>query len=93
MGTIDDQSHVVLHYHTVFHKDGHLNGHYRQTVTERYSITQARQNLSRLVRETERGKAVALTRRGEPVAMLIGRRRFEQLASNHSGFTEAVSFP
>ncbi|MCY4132747.1 MAG: hypothetical protein OXF39_08935 [Nitrospira sp.] len=63
MVTMPDMRHVVLHCHTVFHKDGHLHGHYRQTVTERYSIAQARWNLSRLVRETERGKAVALTRR------------------------------
>lgn len=58
-------------------------------MTKRYSIAEARRNLPRLVREAERGKAVELTRRGEPVAMLISRRRFEQLASNHSGFTEA----
>ena len=58
-------------------------------MTERYSITDARRNLPRLVHEAERGKAVELTRRGETVAMLISRRRFEQLASNYSGFAEA----
>ena len=57
-------------------------------MTERYSIAEARRNLPKLVHEAERGKAVELTRRGESVAMLISRRRFEQLASNHSGFTE-----
>lgn len=58
-------------------------------MTERYSIAEARRNLPRLVHEVERGKAVELTRRGEPVPMLISRRRFEQLASNYSGFAEA----
>ena len=58
-------------------------------MTERYSIAEARRNLPRLVREAERGKAVELTRRGESVAMLISRRRFEKLASHHSGFAEA----
>lgn len=58
-------------------------------MTERYSITEACRNLPRLVREVERGKAVELTRRGESIAMLISRRRFEQLASNYSGFGEA----
>ena len=53
-------------------------------MTERYSIAEARRNLPKLVHEAERGKAVELTRRGESVAMLISRRRFEQLASNHS---------
>lgn len=58
-------------------------------MTERYSITEARRNLPRLVHEAEHGKAVELTRRGESVAMLISRRRFEQLASNYSGFADA----
>lgn len=58
-------------------------------MTERYSIAEARRNLPRLVHEAERGKIVELTRRGEPMAMLIGRRRFEQLASKHSSFAEA----
>lgn len=58
-------------------------------MTNRYSIAEARRNLSRLVREAERGKVVELTRRSEPVAMLISRRRFEQQASRYSGFAEA----
>ena len=58
-------------------------------MAERYSIAEARRNLPRLVHEAERGKAVELTRRGESVAMLISRRRFEQLASNYSSFAEA----
>jgi len=58
-------------------------------MTERYSIAEARRNLSRLVHVAERGKTVELTRRAEPVAMLISRRRFEQLASHYSGFAEA----
>ena len=61
----------------------------KETMTERYSIAKARRNLPRLVHEAERGKAVELTRRGESVAMIISRRRFEQLASNYSGFAEA----
>lgn len=58
-------------------------------MTQRYSSAEARRNLPRLVHEAERGKTVELTRRGEPVAMLISRRHFNQLASSHSGFTEA----
>ncbi len=58
-------------------------------MTERYSIAEASRNLSRLVHEAERGKTVELTRRGESVAMLVSRRRFEQLASRHAGFAEA----
>ena len=58
-------------------------------MTDRHSIAEARSNLPRLVREAERGKAVELTRRGEPVAVLIGRRQFERLTSNYRSFVEA----
>ena len=57
-------------------------------MTERYSIADARYNFPRLVREAEYGKIVELTRRGEPVAVIIGRRHFEQLSLNYRGFTE-----
>ena len=57
-------------------------------MSERYSIADARHNFPRLVREAEHGRIVGLTRRGELVAMLIGSRHYEQLASNFSGFEE-----
>ena len=57
-------------------------------MTERYSISAARSNFPRLVHEAEHGKTVGLTRRGELVAMLIGRRHFEQLSASHRGFAE-----
>lgn len=54
-----------------------------------HSIAEARRNLPRLVREAERGKAVELTRRGEPVAVLIGRRQFERLTGKYRSFFDA----
>lgn len=56
---------------------------------DRHSIAEARSNLPKLVREAERGKAVELTRRGEPVAVIIGRRQFEQLTAVRRGFAAA----
>ncbi len=56
---------------------------------ERHSIAEARRNLPRLIREAEHGKTVELTRRGEPVAVLVGRRMFERLAAGRRGFDEA----
>jgi antitoxin (DNA-binding transcriptional repressor) of toxin-antitoxin stability system len=41
------------------------------------------------VRAAESGKAVELTRRGEPVAVLIGRRQYERLTMKYRGFSEA----
>lgn len=55
---------------------------------DRHSIAEARSALSRLVREAERGKAVELTRRGEPVAVLIGCRQFERLTSRYRSFVK-----
>ena len=58
-------------------------------MNDRHSIAEARRNLPRLVREAENGKAVELTRRGEPVAVLIGRRHFDRLAAGRRGFAQA----
>lgn len=58
-------------------------------MSDRHSIAEARSNLPRLVREAERGKAVELTRRGEPVAVLIGHRQFERLTGQYRSFFDA----
>jgi prevent-host-death family protein len=58
-------------------------------VAKQQSIAEARSNLPSLVREVESGKAVELTRRGEPVAVLIGRRQYLRLTSKYRRFSEA----
>ena len=55
------------------------------------SIAEARSSLPSLVREVESGKSVELTRRGRPVAVLIGRQEYMRLASRHRGFSEAYA--
>ena len=55
----------------------------------KHSIADARGNLPKLVREAESGTAVELTRRGEPVAVLIGRKEYERLISRSRLFSEA----
>ena len=57
-------------------------------MSERHSIAQARSNLPQLVREAEHGKVVELTRRGESVAVIIGRREFERLTGRYRSFDE-----
>jgi prevent-host-death family protein len=54
-----------------------------------FSITEARRNFPSLVRKAEDGGAVRITRRGKPVALLIGRREFERLVSDRRDFVEA----
>lgn len=56
---------------------------------EQHSIAEARSNLAELVKKAEAGKAVELTRRGEPVAVLIGRKRYERLVSGSRHFSAA----
>ena len=55
----------------------------------RYSTTDARRNLSAIIREAENGKEIELTRRGEPVANLIGIRAFNRLKSTQGDFATA----
>ena len=55
----------------------------------RHSIAEARRNFPALVRDAESGRAVELTRRGKPVAVLLGHREFERLASGRRGFGKA----
>ena len=59
-------------------------------IVDSFSIADARRNLPALVREAERGKPIELTRRGTPVAVLMGRPSFERLVAKRQGF--AASF-
>lgn len=61
----------------------------RCAVAKRQSIADARSSLPSLVREAESGQAIELTRRGEPVAVLIGRRQYVRLTSRHRKFSDA----
>ena len=54
-----------------------------------HSIAEARRNLPRLIREAELGKTVRLTRRGQPVAVLVGYRSFERMVTGRRSFVEA----
>ena len=53
------------------------------------SIADARSNLPKLVREAESGEAIELTRRGEAVAVLIGRKEYEHLVTRSRRFPDA----
>ncbi len=60
-----------------------------RTMTQQYSIAHARGNLPSLIREAENGRTVELTRCGELVAVLVGRRTFEPLSTGRRGFVDA----
>jgi prevent-host-death family protein len=55
-------------------------------VPRKYSIAEARNSLPKLVKEAEAGREVSLTRRGRPVAVLVGQIDYERLASGPRNF-------
>ena len=60
-------------------------------MAKQQSIAEACNSLPSLVREAESGKSIELTRRGQPVAVLIGRQEYARLASLHRRFSEAYA--
>jgi len=58
-------------------------------MAKRYSIAEARQNLAALVHELERKARIELTRRGEPVAVLLSMREYQRLVTDKHGFWQA----
>jgi prevent-host-death family protein len=55
----------------------------------RYSIAEARSRLPSIVDEAESGIEVELTRRGQPVAVLVSCREFERLQGKRLHFSDA----
>lgn len=62
---------------------------YTVRMARRYSIAEARSRFPSIVDEAEAGVEVELTRRGEPVAVLISQRQFEQLRGKRLHFGDA----
>jgi prevent-host-death family protein len=58
-------------------------------MSKRYSIAEARDNLPGVVHEAEGGTRVELTRRGKPVAVLLGIEEYGRLAEGRRDFWEA----
>jgi prevent-host-death family protein len=58
-------------------------------MVKKYSIAEARDNFTSVVHEAEEGTQVELTRRGKPVAVLVGVENFERLSKKKPGFWEA----
>ena len=60
-------------------------------MSKRYSIAEARHNLAAIVHEAERQSPVELTRRGEPVAVLLSIQEYQRLLSKETPFWEAYT--
>ncbi len=58
-------------------------------MARRYSIAEARHNLAALVHDLDRQDHIELTRRGEPVAVLLSLPAYLRLTSPQTDFWEA----
>jgi prevent-host-death family protein len=54
------------------------------------SVAEARQNFARLIRTAQRGRTIEITRRGEPVAVLLSASEYLALTGERPSFVEAV---
>ena len=57
-----------------------------------YSIADARANLADIVDQAETGVEVELTRRGQPVAVVVSRRTFDRLRERRGQFGDAYQW-
>jgi prevent-host-death family protein len=55
-------------------------------MVKRYSIAQARHDLAAIVHELEQQQSVELTRRGEPVAVMLSVQEYRRLLTNKGDF-------
>jgi len=60
-------------------------------MAKKYSIAQARHNLAAIVHDLEQTPKIELTRRGQPVAVLLSIQEYERLTSDKSSFWEAYT--
>jgi prevent-host-death family protein len=58
-------------------------------MSPKYSIAEARSRLPTIVDQAEAGMEVELTRRGQPVAVLVSRRQFERMRGTRPHFGDA----
>ncbi len=54
----------------------------------KYTIAEARHNLAAIVHELDEKERIELTRRGEPVAVLLSMRAYRRLAAPRASFWE-----
>lgn len=57
-------------------------------MVRRFSVAEARAQLPHLLHAVEHGEQVEITRRGEPVAVVLSLSEFRRIAGPHGGFNE-----
>lgn len=62
---------------------------YSILMPKRYSVAEARSQLPAIIDQAESGLEVELTRRGEPVAVVVSTREFDRLRGRRQHFSDA----
>jgi len=62
---------------------------YTHFMSQKYSIAEARSRLRAIVDQAEAGREVELTRRGQPVAVIVSCREFDRLRGRRRHFGDA----
>jgi prevent-host-death family protein len=55
------------------------------------SVAEARQHFARLIKRAQQGKTIEITRRGEPVAVLLSASAYSAITGERSSFIDAMS--
>ena len=55
------------------------------------SVAEARQHFARLIKRAQQGKTIEITRRGEPVAVLLSASAYSAITGEASSFIDAMS--
>ena len=55
------------------------------------SVAEARQNFARLIKRAEHGRPIEITRRGEPVAVLLSASDYAAMTGERASFMEAAN--
>jgi prevent-host-death family protein len=55
------------------------------------SVAEARQHFARLIKRAQQGKTIEITRRGEPVAVLLSASEYSAITGERCSFIDAMS--
>ena len=55
------------------------------------SVAEARQHFARLIERAQQGKTIEITRRGEPVAVLLSASEYSAITGERPSFIDAMS--
>jgi prevent-host-death family protein len=59
--------------------------------SSKVSVAEARQHFARLIKRAEQGKAIEITRRGEPVAVLVSAAEYSAITGDRPSFMDATA--